>query len=69
MRQLLAGLAESDGLPDPDWWGSALMLLIDGANARVITTGETTAIIDARRTATALIAAADALPLNTKEDT
>jgi hypothetical protein len=60
---VLTDLAEEDGLPDPPWWGSTLALLIDGANARVVTTGDTTAIQDARRTAAALIAAAPALPL------
>jgi AcrR family transcriptional regulator len=63
LRTVLTDLAEEDGLPDPPWWGSTLALLIDGANARVVTTGDTTAIQDARRTAAALIAAAPALPL------
>ena len=39
-----------------------LMLLIDGANARVLTTGDTTAILDARTTTAAMIAVADAYP-------
>ncbi|SCL41057.1 DNA-binding transcriptional regulator, AcrR family [Micromonospora pallida] len=67
MRETLADLAASDGLPDPQWWGSTLMLLIDGANARVITTGDTTAIVDARKSAEAMVAAAPALPLNREE--
>jgi AcrR family transcriptional regulator len=58
----LAGLAAEDGLPDPDWWGSALALLIDGANARVVVTGDTSAILDARSVAATLIAAARATP-------
>ncbi|MBM7366386.1 TetR/AcrR family transcriptional regulator [Gordonia hydrophobica] len=68
MRQLLADLADADGLTDPQWWGSALMLLIDGANARVITTGDRTAIVDARRTAAAMIAAALPDPPTGKEN-
>ena len=60
MRDTLDDLAAADGLPATTPWGSALMLLIDGANARVITTGERTAIVDARRTAEALIGAAAA---------
>ena len=67
MRTLLADLAAADGLPDPPWWGSTLMFLIDGANARVISTGDTAAIADARTSAEAMIAAAPALPLNSKE--
>ncbi|WP_018602401.1 TetR/AcrR family transcriptional regulator [Mycobacterium sp. 155] len=63
LRGMLADLAASDGLPDPQWWGSTLMFLIDGANARVITTGDTTAIVDVRRSVEAMIAAASALPL------
>ena len=43
------------------------MLLIDGANARVITTGDTTAIDHARDTAAAMIATAETLPLNREE--
>lgn len=46
---------------NPDWWGPTLMLLIDGANARVITTGETTALDDARKTAELMVASAEAL--------
>ncbi|KXO88983.1 TetR/AcrR family transcriptional regulator [Tsukamurella pseudospumae] len=68
MRGMLADLAASDGLPDPQWWGSALMLLIDGANARIITTGDTTAITDARRTAAAMIAALTTNSCTTQED-
>lgn len=58
LRQTLADLAEADDLPDPQWWGSALTLLIDGANARVVVAGDTTAIIDARSVAARLISAA-----------
>lgn len=58
MRGLFASLAEADGLADPQRWGSSLMLLLDGANARVITTGDTAAILDARRVAADMIAAA-----------
>lgn len=62
MRRTLTELATADGLPDPPWWGMTLMLLIDGANARVLTTGDTTAILDARTTTAAMIAVADAYP-------
>ena len=51
MRGLFASLAASDWLEDSERWGSSLMLLLDGANARVITTGDTTAILGARATA------------------
>jgi AcrR family transcriptional regulator len=68
MRGLFAELAASDGLPDPDRWGSSLMLLLDGANARVITTGDTSAIADARSTAAALIAAAHTHPTQSEEN-
>ncbi len=53
--------------PDPnsDWWGSTLALRIDGANARVITTEDTTAIHDARKAAKD-IAAADTLRASAK---
>jgi hypothetical protein len=45
------------------------MLLLDGANARVITTGDTTAILDARRTAADMIAAARTHPRTTTKTT
>lgn len=67
LREQLADLAEADGLIDPAWWGSTLELLVDGANARVITTGDTTAMTHARGTAAAMIAAADSLPSTSKE--
>lgn len=67
IRRTLADLAAADGLPDPEWWGSTLSLLIDGANARVVTTGDTAAILDAKSAAAAMIAAASAMPLPRKE--
>jgi AcrR family transcriptional regulator len=67
IRRTLADLAAADGLPDPEWWGSTLALLIDGANARVVTTGDTRAILDAKAAAAAMIAAAPAMPLSREE--
>ena len=55
MRNLLTELAEADGLDNPAWWGSTLMLLIDGANARVITTGDKSSMKDARQSAAAML--------------
>ena len=69
MRGLFASLAEADGLADPQRWGSSLMLLLDGANARVVTTGDTTAILDARRAAADMIAAARTHPRTTTKTT
>ncbi|SMY01999.1 TetR/AcrR family transcriptional regulator [Brevibacterium antiquum] len=66
-RQMLTDLADRDGLPEPQWWGSTLMFLIDGANARVITISDTAAILDARNIAASMIAAAAALPLSNEE--
>ena len=57
MRNLLTELAEADGLDNPAWWGSTLMLLIDGANARVITTGDKSSMKDARQSAAAMLQA------------
>ncbi|MGW0665100.1 TetR/AcrR family transcriptional regulator [Streptodolium elevatio] len=55
IRRTFAQLAAADGLPGPQWWGSTLALLVDGANARVVTTGDTGAIHDAKSAAAALI--------------
>jgi AcrR family transcriptional regulator len=55
LQSTLAELAAADGLADPGQWGSTLMLLVDGANARVITTGDRTAMSEARRVAETLI--------------
>lgn len=58
LQSTLAELAAADGLDDPQQWGSALMFLADGANARVITTGDRTAMSEARRVAATMIDAA-----------
>ena len=55
MRSLLTQLAEDDGLDNPAWWGSTLMLLIDGANARVITTSDANSMKDARQSAEVML--------------
>lgn len=57
IRQLLAELAESDGLSNPRRWGTTLMLLIDGANTHAMTTGDLDAMRDARAIAADLITA------------
>lgn len=57
MRNLLVRLATADGLDNPAWWGSTLMLLIEGANAQVITTGDTNAMKDARQSAATMFEA------------
>ncbi|WP_181276139.1 TetR/AcrR family transcriptional regulator [Brevibacterium oceani] len=58
LQSTLAELAAADGLDDPQRWGSALMFLVDGANARVITAGDRTAMVEARRVAATMIDAA-----------
>ncbi|MGC2941026.1 MULTISPECIES: TetR/AcrR family transcriptional regulator [unclassified Brevibacterium] len=58
LQTTLADLAAADGLGEPQRWGSALMFLVDGANARVITTGESTAMSEARQVAATMIDAA-----------
>ncbi len=63
MREYLAGLAAEAGLPEPACLGADLMLLVDGANARVLVDGDLNAAIDARRLAALLI---DAQPQNPK---
>ncbi|MHB1738486.1 MAG: TetR/AcrR family transcriptional regulator [Actinomycetes bacterium] len=55
MRDYLAGLASEAGLSAPERLGSDLMLLVDGANARVLVEGEVAAAHDARRVAAVLI--------------
>ncbi|MER7789585.1 hypothetical protein [Streptomyces sp. NPDC097640] len=40
LRMTLSGLAAEAGLPDPEELGSDLLLLIDGANARVLISGD-----------------------------
>ncbi|MHB8264010.1 MAG: TetR/AcrR family transcriptional regulator [Acidimicrobiales bacterium] len=58
MREYLADLATQAGLFDPERMGSDLMLLVDGANARMLVDGDRTAAADAKRLATVLIDAA-----------
>ncbi len=55
MREYLAGLAAEAGLPEPERLGADLMLLVDGANARVLVDGDLEAARDARRLAELLI--------------
>ena len=55
MREYVAGLAREAGLPEPARLGSDLMLLVDGANARVLVEGDLDAARDARRLAELLI--------------
>ncbi|WP_096459653.1 TetR/AcrR family transcriptional regulator [Corynebacterium suranareeae] len=55
IRQKLIELAAQDGLESPTECGSFFSLLIDGANVRVITTGEITGIVDAKQAASELI--------------
>ena len=55
MRDYLAGLATAAGLSRPARLGADLMLLVDGANARVLVEGDLAAAHDARRAAAVLI--------------
>jgi hypothetical protein len=55
MRDYLAGLAAEAGLSRPERLGADLMLLVDGANARVLVDGDLDAAHDARRVAAILI--------------
>lgn len=57
MRDYLAGLATEAGLSRPERLGADLMLLVDGANVRVLVDGDLAAAHDARRVAAVLIAA------------
>ena len=57
MREYLAGLAAEAGLPEPARLGADLMLLVDGANARVLVDGDLDAAGAARRLAELLIGA------------
>ncbi|MEV0388065.1 hypothetical protein [Nonomuraea sp. NPDC050643] len=56
----LAELAEQAGLDRPEEVGYALLLLIDGANARVVVDDDRTAMLRAKATAAMLIGVADA---------
>lgn len=55
MREYLAGLASEAGFSDPQRLGSDLMLLVDGANARVLVESDLAAATDARRMAAMLV--------------
>lgn len=55
LRDTLAGLAAQARLGQPGDLADALLLLIDGANARVVVTGDTTAMLRARAVAARLI--------------
>ncbi|WP_298339935.1 TetR/AcrR family transcriptional regulator [Ferrimicrobium sp.] len=55
LRDYLAQLAADAGLYQPNRLGAQLMLLIDGANARVLVEGDLSAAQDARKVATVLI--------------
>ncbi|MFJ9412407.1 TetR/AcrR family transcriptional regulator [Streptomyces sp. NPDC101393] len=58
LRNTLARLAEDAGLTEPDELGSDLLLLIDGANSRVVVADDRTAMGRARSAAARLIACA-----------
>ncbi|MHB8189623.1 MAG: TetR/AcrR family transcriptional regulator [Ferrimicrobium sp.] len=55
MRYYLAKLADEAGLREPERVGSDLMLLLDGANARMVVENDRGAAKDARRLASVLI--------------
>ena len=55
MREYLAGLAAEAGFSDPKRLGADLMLLVDGANARVTVDGDLAAATDARCLAAIII--------------
>ncbi|MEV6591911.1 TetR/AcrR family transcriptional regulator [Streptomyces acidicola] len=58
LRTTLADLAAEAGLADPEELGSDLLLLIDGANARVVHSGDRDAMRRAGSAAARLVAAA-----------
>jgi hypothetical protein len=55
LRATLAELAAAAGLDRPDELADALQLLIDGANARVVVSGDRTAMLRAKAAATRLV--------------
>lgn len=55
LRHILADLAEQAGVDHPQEVGNALLLLIDGANARVVVTGDRTAMNQAKKAAARLV--------------
>lgn len=60
LRERLSELAAQAGLDDPDEIGYALLLLIDGANARVVVDGDRGAMLRAKAAAARMIGAEDA---------
>lgn len=58
LREVLTTYAQEAGAGDPDELGYALLLLLDGANARMVVEGERDAAARARRAAERLIDAA-----------
>lgn len=58
LREILAGLATEAGLTNPDELGSDLLLLVDGANARVVVADDRAAMRRARSVAARLISSA-----------
>ena len=62
MRDYLAGLAAEAGMPDPERLGADLMLLVDGANARMLVDGDLGAANDAGRVAALLVDAIEGRP-------
>ena len=59
LRDTLTTLARQAGLPEPEELGFAFMMLIDGANARVVVAGDRTAIHRAKSAAARLMAAGE----------
>ena len=62
MRDYLAILVEQAGLPDPKRLGADLMLLVDGASARMLVDGDPRTAKDVRRVAALLVGAIEKLP-------
>lgn len=52
---VFVGLATEAGLADPRQVGSELLMLVDGANARVVVTGDRTAMLQAKAAAAKLV--------------
>jgi AcrR family transcriptional regulator len=59
LRELLTALAMQAGLREPEELGFALLMLIDGANARVVVAGDRAAMHRARAAAARLMGHAD----------
>lgn len=57
LRGLLSGLAAQASLNEPGQVGSELLMLIDGANARVVVTGDRSAMLQAKEAARKVILA------------